>query len=434
MIITWMLTMSVFTALLAVAALAAERLARAFGREGRWGWVAAMVIGSAWPIAAPIISRVSPAPSASVTLLPGIRVMSDARQALEDSPIVSAPLLASVVLIVWLVATALLALRLLRAMMLLRRVRASSAVHVVDETRVLVSDAIGPAVIGLRRREVVLSRDVLDLDAHMRRLVLMHEREHCAARDPWLLLGAAIAVTLVPWNLPLRWIARRLHLSLELDCDARVLAAGAEMQSYGRLLLWTAQRPRGLALAPMLAASPSHLERRIIAMRDRLRRPRPSQIAIAATLLIVALIGACSAGTSDSPLTAKGSASATKDLADIASSVTSSTSAPARVDGPYFEFQVEKQVQQLRTPQGVLRYPDELRTANIEGEVLAQFVVDTNGRYETGSFKALKSSHEKFTAAVTSALPNMRFNPAEIGGRKVRQLVQQPFTFSLQRN
>jgi protein TonB len=66
----------------------------------------------------------------------------------------------------------------------------------------------------------------------------------------------------------------------------------------------------------------------------------------------------------------------------------------------------------------------------VEGEVLAQFVVDTTGHYEEGSFKVLKSSHELFTQAVRDALPQLRFNPAEAGGAKVRQLVQQPFTFS----
>ena len=103
---------------------------------------------------------------------------------------------------------------------------------------------------------------------------------------------------------------------------------------------------------------------------------------------------------------------------------------PVNTDQPYFEFQVEKQVQQIPGT-GNLRYPDMLRAANVEGEVLAQFVVDANGRYEEGSFKVLKSSHEAFTQAVKNALPNMRFYPAEVGGRKVKQLVQQPFTFSL---
>jgi protein TonB len=103
--------------------------------------------------------------------------------------------------------------------------------------------------------------------------------------------------------------------------------------------------------------------------------------------------------------------------------------APVNTDQPYFEFQVEKQV---ASAGGVApKYPDMLRSANIEGEVLAQFIVDTTGRYESGSFKVIKSSHDLFTAAVKNALPNMKFYPAEIGGRKVKQLVQQPFTFGL---
>jgi protein TonB len=107
--------------------------------------------------------------------------------------------------------------------------------------------------------------------------------------------------------------------------------------------------------------------------------------------------------------------------------------APVNSDQPYFEFQVEKQVAQVPGQPGP-RYPDMLRSANVEGEVLAQFVVDTTGRYEAGSFKVLKSSHEQFTQAVKNALPSMRFYPAEVGGRKVKQLVQQPFTFSLSKS
>jgi protein TonB len=107
--------------------------------------------------------------------------------------------------------------------------------------------------------------------------------------------------------------------------------------------------------------------------------------------------------------------------------------APVNSDQPYFEFQVEKQVSQI-PGSGNLHYPDMLRSANVEGEVLAQFVVDTTGKYESGTFKVLKSSHEQFTQAVKNALPSMRFYPAEVGGRKVKQLVQQPFTFSLQKS
>jgi len=104
--------------------------------------------------------------------------------------------------------------------------------------------------------------------------------------------------------------------------------------------------------------------------------------------------------------------------------------APVNTDQPYFEFQVEKQVTTAPgSPQP--RYPDMLKSANVEGEVLAQFVVDTTGHAEMNTFKVLKSSHELFTQSVRNVLPNMRFYPAEIGGRKVKQMVQQPFTFAL---
>jgi len=99
-------------------------------------------------------------------------------------------------------------------------------------------------------------------------------------------------------------------------------------------------------------------------------------------------------------------------------------------DQPYFEFQVEKPV--VPAPGSVQpRYPDMLRQAGVEGEVLAQFVVDTTGRAESGSLKILKSSHDMFVQSVKNALPQMKFIPAEVGGRKVKQLVQQPFSFSI---
>src|SRR5438094_396094 len=113
----------------------------------------------------------------------------------------------------------------------------------------------------------------------------------------------------------------------------------------------------------------------------------------------------------------------------IAKGVVGGTPQPVS-DQPYFEFQVEKQVAAM-PGNPAPRYPDMLRSANVEGEVLAQFVVDTRGRAEMNTFKVLKPSHDLFTNAVKSALANMKFYPAEVGGRKVKQLVQMPFVFSL---
>ncbi|HVE78324.1 MAG TPA: TonB family protein [Gemmatimonadaceae bacterium] len=103
---------------------------------------------------------------------------------------------------------------------------------------------------------------------------------------------------------------------------------------------------------------------------------------------------------------------------------------PVDTDQPYFEFQVEKVAAQA--PGSVApAYPEMLRSAGVEGTVLAQFVVNTEGKAEPETFKVLKSDHEMFTQAVRNTLPRMKFYPAEVGGRKVKQLVQQPFVFKL---
>lgn len=79
------------------------------------------------------------------------------------------------------------------------------------------------------------------------------------------------------------------------------------------------------------------------------------------------------------------------------------------------------------------RYPQMLQQAGIEGEVTMRFVVDTLGRVEPGSAELLTSTHALFERAVRDALPRMRFVAAEAGGRKVRQLVEQPFSFAISR-
>src|SRR5690242_1616581 len=98
--------------------------------------------------------------------------------------------------------------------------------------------------------------------------------------------------------------------------------------------------------------------------------------------------------------------------------------------GPYMEFQVEKPVEKIggEAPE----YPSQLKDNGVEGSVIAQFVVNESGRYEPGTLKILSSSNPAFSAAVKEALPRMKFSAAQIGGKKVQQLVQMPFQFHLQ--
>lgn len=93
------------------------------------------------------------------------------------------------------------------------------------------------------------------------------------------------------------------------------------------------------------------------------------------------------------------------------------------------EFQVERPV--VKTRGSHVNYPDAMRSRGVTGCVLAQWVVDTAGRADTATFRIIKASHTEFAQAVRDALPGMRFTPAELHGRKVRQLVQEPFDFSI---
>jgi len=98
-------------------------------------------------------------------------------------------------------------------------------------------------------------------------------------------------------------------------------------------------------------------------------------------------------------------------------------------DQTYFEFQVEKPAM-ARETNPTPTYPSMLESAGVEGEVLVQFVIDTLGKADMSTFKVLKSTNDLFTSSIRSVLPRLRFYPAETGGRKVKELVQYPFSFS----
>jgi periplasmic protein TonB len=99
---------------------------------------------------------------------------------------------------------------------------------------------------------------------------------------------------------------------------------------------------------------------------------------------------------------------------------------------PFRADQVDRQVGLIpgvRPP----AYPEPLRSAGIEGKVLVEFVVDERGQAVQGTIRVVQSDNDLFTDAVKGALGRMRFTPAEVGGKKVSQLVQMPFVFALNR-
>ncbi len=101
-------------------------------------------------------------------------------------------------------------------------------------------------------------------------------------------------------------------------------------------------------------------------------------------------------------------------------------------DAHFRADQVEKQVAVV-PGSAPPRYPEVLRNSGVEGRVIAEFVVDQHGRVEDGSVRFAHSDNPLFDDAVRVALRRMRFIPAEVGGTKVKQLVQMPFVFTLAR-
>lgn len=92
-------------------------------------------------------------------------------------------------------------------------------------------------------------------------------------------------------------------------------------------------------------------------------------------------------------------------------------------------------------------YPSEARSRSLQAKVLMQFVVDTSGRADRLTIKhapsqraqvaRMSADHQRvyraFIQAAAQNIPRMRFDPATIGGCKIRTLVQLPFEFSIGR-
>lgn len=500
MLMRWMLAAALFSACLGVAAHGLERVQRARGAvAGRWGtrggWTLALVGAVLWPAAVPLWQRwrgVSSAVDAPTLAVPGaLRAtvidaaevsthdwtawLAAARATLAewraqvaqwpdrvDDALLAADAagLSLGLALLWLACSLLLALRLVRGVRALQAVTSHAESTRVDGEPVLLAEGFGPATVGWRTPRIVLPSWVRDLEAPLRALVLAHERAHRDARDPQLAWLATLAVVLVPWNPGVWWIARRLRLAVELDCDARTLAAvppAVTPQHYARLLLFMAHHvgrsasvssSRMTSLASAMASSRSHLQARIRTMHthriDPTSRAARRQRVLFGSVVLLAVAAACGTSIPGNVTSAPSRSPADVALGDAPSASPEAAPVPMPngfrdtvplgvpdtiTSTPYFEYQVERPAA-LRGAMA-LRYPPVLRTAGVEGEVLASFVVQEDGRVDTSTFRVLGSDHPLFTDAVRTAVVNATYDAAEVGGRRVRQLVQQPFVFAL---
>lgn len=187
-----------------------------------------------------------------------------ARTQLLDDAINRVWLVLSSLIILWGLASAWHVWRLVH--LARRQQRASRLASVVDGVSVVVTDAMGPATVGLLRSRVLVPRWVMALPATQRHYILRHEEEHRRAHDAQLLFLASLPLILMPWNVALWWLLRRLCLAVEMDCDNRVVAALGDANAYGTLLLKVAESGnRGPRLQPAFLGMGT-LERRLTAL------------------------------------------------------------------------------------------------------------------------------------------------------------------------
>jgi len=418
MIAIWMLYVLALSVCFGLAALALERAARLWARPRRFVWAAAIAASLLVPVAGlmipgvPVPQRVAPGSVLIEDLVvrpppagraPAVGVSSAHR---KIGPVIAA--LNRPLLLLWGCASLALALGLLRASIGLRRRARGWRATVVDGTEVMVAPDIGPAVVRLGGLRLVLPEWALSAEPAARSLMLLHENEHRQARDPDLLLGATVALMLVPWALPLWWQVRRLQLAVETDCDRRVMRAGADAHAYGVLLVSVGAHSTRQPLLAATAFSEARtlLERRIEAMTSPSPKRRLVRTALATGVGALSVAAAC--------ITPHPAPAPTQQQEEV-----------------YSEDSVTERPDLLNHPR--MRYPDSLRAAGIGGRVVVEAIIDTTGHADSASVRILSSSHPGFEAPAREAVVASTYHPGRLDGRAVRVRVQIPLNFQVSR-
>jgi beta-lactamase regulating signal transducer with metallopeptidase domain len=315
MTIAWLLYVLLVGALLCAGAAALSSAAVALRRPSRGVWTAALAGIVALGVIAPeqklIQVRYESSESIAAPSSPRTTAPTPAHAAVRDAwdtlGRASSSLIGSLerrvpravampMLIAWATASALLLALFALVNARAARLRRGWPQHLLHGVSARVAPATGPAVLGLVRPEIVVPLSLLDRSDDEQRLILAHEREHVRALDHLLLAAGWLIVIALPWHPAVWYILGRLRLAIELDCDARVLRAGASPRRYGTLLIEVATHGGGNRIGALaLADGPSQLERRIRAMNGSKKRHRAASAAVACAIGAVLVLVACEA-------------------------------------------------------------------------------------------------------------------------------------------
>jgi TonB family protein len=474
MLAGWMLYCVAISALVALAARAWEASRGEAGGALRWGWVGGLLAVPVVALLPSMASERSDAWSGGVGEAAGsgagagvgLGIPVEGRSSMPAEVLGFLEALTPWVVVLWGLATAGLLLRLLTRYAWLRRAMMRWPRQVVAGKEVLVSEEVGPGVLGLVRGDAILPQWCLGLEPEDQALVVTHEEEHLKRMDNLLLAVSRVLLIVLPWNLPLWWMDRRLRVAVELDCDARVTTRyPAHRRRYAELLLATASRPAHCgALRPrepaplmLLAESSAPLHRRIV----MLTRSTPTPSLRRALLLgsVAGLLLATAAlvpGPDLRAMAGPGERASEPELemetapnavleaapeldteaapaaADPPAEPLPTAPGPVQADTPTFTpFTVAPEVRNRAEVSRTLEreYPPLLRNAGVGGRVLVYFFINARGEVEELQLHE-SSGHAALDAAALRVAEVFEFSPAMNRTERVPVWIQIPITFT----
>lgn len=423
MIAAWMLWSVGAGLLFLVAGLAAERLLK--GRR-RWIWLTA----GAGTVALPALRMLSSRGGAEGNVAPMSPILFDpvTMTVPQNSKLHS---LDDMLLLVWVALSAILVAAALTANVRFLHRRASWEPGALFGRNVLWSRETGPAVVGLFRSCIVLPEWVRGTGTRRQELILAHEEEHLRARDMHLRFLSGALLLAFPWN-PALWLQhRRLGLSIELDCDQRVMSRLPDRRClYGDLLLRVGLRKGafpGLAVAA-LAEKRSMLERRIRELLKKAPEVRMAQAAflVFGAILVVGVAVSVPGITREGPGGVEDAKSGDSEVAVPEAHSQELSSRPV-----FTPFTVVPSVINQDEVGAALEreYPPLLRDAGIGGTVRTWLFIDEEGVVKN-QLIANTSGHEALDQAALRVAPLMKFTPALNRDRPVPAWVQLPISFT----
>ena len=456
MLLSLMIYVMTVSLLLGLAAWAFERAVRVFAFPTRWIWAGAMAGSMGYTLVASFRPPAAALPldTAGATLLDALLmpVIGSITRLADPSP--AGVSLDTILGAGWVVLTLAVVAVLVRAHLRLRLDRSAWTQSELDGREVLVSEDLGPGVVGWIRSAIVMPRWAFRMSRQEQELMLQHEAEHCSAGDTQVAGAALLLLALLPWNLPLWWQIHRLRLAIEIDCDHRVVHRSADVKRYARLLVeigahGTASRWSALAFARPIPS----IERRILAMTDT-RSPRYIRTVGLTLLAVLLVVASCAVDPPMAPPMSPAAGEANPTIVEVESPPSQSEPAtspeealqaadeeaieaePQEIrpeDGPVFTpMTVRPEIRNRREVQAALmrEYPAALRDAGIGGTVVVWFFISEEGLVEDTRVSQTSGQAQLDEAALRVA-EVMRFTPAMNGTEPVAVWIHVPITFQV---